>query len=268
MKGQPVIVLRSQEPEGHAADAAGTVLLVSGDAPLRHQLSARLLAARESYQLPVAANLDQARRQLRLLRENRSAGPLRAILLDAEALHAASLPAVLAEFAAQAPVILIAPRGDWARILAPAAGAMPPQGPAGSPAIEAGISLMVEAGCLEILPRDGGALAIVPALVDRHALRESPGPRPPHTAGGGLPASAAQSEGEFGEMLRHELNNPLTGILGNAELLLARREQLPPPMVARLETITELAIRLRETIRRLGDMWNASGEAGARLRSG
>jgi len=27
-------------------------------------------------------------------------------------------------------------------------------------------------------------------------------------------------EEDFGEVLRHELNNPLTGILGNAELLL------------------------------------------------
>jgi signal transduction histidine kinase len=50
---------------------------------------------------------------------------------------------------------------------------------------------------------------------------------------------------DFGEVLRHELNNPLTGILGNAELLLleARRGKLdlPPLTLRRLETITELA---------------------------
>jgi signal transduction histidine kinase len=57
----------------------------------------------------------------------------------------------------------------------------------------------------------------------------------------------------FGEILRHEVNNPLTGILGNAELLLARRDSLPPAAVQRLETIAELAIRLRETIRRLSE---------------
>ena len=34
--------------------------------------------------------------------------------------------------------------------------------------------------------------------------------------------------GDFGEILRHEVNNPLTGILGNTELLLARRDRLPP----------------------------------------
>jgi len=60
----------------------------------------------------------------------------------------------------------------------------------------------------------------------------------------------------FGELLRHEMNNPLTGILGNAELLLAevRRKndgRLPHGGQQRLETIAALAVRLRETVRRL-----------------
>jgi signal transduction histidine kinase len=60
----------------------------------------------------------------------------------------------------------------------------------------------------------------------------------------------------FGEVLRHEVNNPLTGILGNAELLLAevrRRDdgRLPEATLQRLQTIAELAVRLRETVRRL-----------------
>ena len=66
---------------------------------------------------------------------------------------------------------------------------------------------------------------------------------------------------DFGMVLRHELNNPLTGILGNAELLLAdvRRKNLELPGVvqARLETIAELAVRMRETVRRLSEEWNA-----------
>ena len=56
---------------------------------------------------------------------------------------------------------------------------------------------------------------------------------------------------DFGEVLRHEVNNPLTGILGNAEMLLARRDRLPPSAIERLETIAHLAVRLRETVRRL-----------------
>jgi signal transduction histidine kinase len=67
---------------------------------------------------------------------------------------------------------------------------------------------------------------------------------------------AALGDEDFGEILRHELNNPLTGILGNAELLLTevrRRKdgRLPQDAQQRLETITALAVRLRETVRRL-----------------
>ncbi|PYU24390.1 MAG: hypothetical protein DMG30_09160 [Acidobacteria bacterium] len=56
---------------------------------------------------------------------------------------------------------------------------------------------------------------------------------------------------DFGEILRHEVNNPLTGILGNAEMLLAKRDYLPASAIERLETIAHLAVRLRETVRRL-----------------
>jgi len=65
---------------------------------------------------------------------------------------------------------------------------------------------------------------------------------------------------DFGELLRHELNNPLTGILGNAELLLSeiRRKtdgRMPHGAPQRLETIAALAVRLRETVRRLSQEW-------------
>jgi signal transduction histidine kinase len=62
-------------------------------------------------------------------------------------------------------------------------------------------------------------------------------------------------------MLRHEVNNPLTGILGNAEMLLKLRTEMPHHAVARLETIAELAVRLRETIRRLSDCWEAQHDS-------
>ena len=66
-------------------------------------------------------------------------------------------------------------------------------------------------------------------------------------------------EQDFGAVLRHELNNPLTGILGNAELLLVelRRKnlELPAPAQSRLETIASLAVRMRETVRRLSEEW-------------
>jgi len=63
-------------------------------------------------------------------------------------------------------------------------------------------------------------------------------------------------------VLRHELSNPLTGILGNAELLLVeiRRKKdgkVPGGGEQRLETIATLAVRLRETVRRLSQEWEA-----------
>jgi signal transduction histidine kinase len=79
-----------------------------------------------------------------------------------------------------------------------------------------------------------------------------------------LPPSSLEDAASdaFGEVLRHELNNPLTGILGNAELLLAevRRKndgQLPNGGQQRLETIAALAVRLRETVHRLSQDWES-----------
>ena len=69
----------------------------------------------------------------------------------------------------------------------------------------------------------------------------------------------------FGEILRHELNNPLTGILGNAELLLAeiRRHnagQLSDTGIKRLETVAALAVRMSETVRRLSQAYDSRVE--------
>lgn len=65
-------------------------------------------------------------------------------------------------------------------------------------------------------------------------------------------AWTADTASDLAEILRHEINNPLTGILGNAELLLAQlRDKLPPLSVQRLETVVDLAVRLREKVRRL-----------------
>jgi len=63
--------------------------------------------------------------------------------------------------------------------------------------------------------------------------------------------------GDLGEIFRHEINNPLTGILGNAELLLAHRERLSTVDTQRLQTVVDLAVRLRETIRRLSNAWKS-----------
>ena len=49
--------------------------------------------------------------------------------------------------------------------------------------------------------------------------------------------------------VRHEINNPLAGVLGQAQLLL--REELNDRARKRAETIEELAIRLRDVVAQL-----------------
>jgi signal transduction histidine kinase len=52
--------------------------------------------------------------------------------------------------------------------------------------------------------------------------------------------------------VRHEINNPLTGVLGQAQLLL--REELSETARHRVETIEQLARRITETVARLRDI--------------
>jgi signal transduction histidine kinase len=64
-------------------------------------------------------------------------------------------------------------------------------------------------------------------------------------------AYEAQLEGarEFASHICHEVNNPLTGLLGQTQLLL--RENLSDKARKRVETIETLAMRIRDTIVRL-----------------
>ncbi len=52
---------------------------------------------------------------------------------------------------------------------------------------------------------------------------------------------------------RHDLNNLLTGVLGQAQLMLMR-EDMTPNVRQRLETLEELAKRMQETIAELNDV--------------
>ena len=52
--------------------------------------------------------------------------------------------------------------------------------------------------------------------------------------------------------VRHEINNPLTGVLGQAQLLL--REELSETARKRAETIEGLAIRMRDVVAQLRDV--------------
>jgi signal transduction histidine kinase len=73
-----------------------------------------------------------------------------------------------------------------------------------------------------------------------------------------LRAQIAQYETKMKEIadlvahVRHEINNPLTGVLGQAQLLL--REELSDKARKRVQTIEELAGRLRDITARLRDV--------------
>lgn len=56
--------------------------------------------------------------------------------------------------------------------------------------------------------------------------------------------------------VRHEINNPLTGVLGQAQLLL--REELPERAKKRAETIEALAIRIRDIVAQLRQVQKSS----------
>ena len=100
------------------------------------------------------------------------------------------------------------------------------------------LAALVTAGVADFVARSAECLPIALGLVEQRLLqaqRLSVVAAPPA-------ALEDQTTEAFGELLRHELNNPLTGILGNAELLLAevRRKndgQLPNGGQQRLSLI-------------------------------
>jgi signal transduction histidine kinase len=59
--------------------------------------------------------------------------------------------------------------------------------------------------------------------------------------------------------IRHEINNPLTGVLGQAQLLL--REDLSERARKRAQTIEELAIRIRDIVAQLRDVQKPNADS-------
>jgi len=151
----------------------------------------------------------------------------RVILLDDHVLEGAPLVESLRQMTESAPVVLLGDLGA-----------------------REDFSHLVPEGDVDFVARAGHFVPLAAGLVERRlrwAERSETALGPPWA---GLPADSA-------EILRHEINNPLTGILGNAELLLAHRDRLPAADAQRLQTVVALAVRLRETIRRLSNAWES-----------
>jgi signal transduction histidine kinase len=223
-----------------------TILLVSDDAVLRATARHELETIDERRHVASVSTVDAARRIVE------DAAPAVILLTEtAVALEACDfneraqrLDVAVSSLASYAPVVVI---GDAEH--------------------QTELSGLVAAGAADYVVRTGGCLTIALGLVERR-LRKAQShakalpAREEFLAARRKNATKELDREDFGEVLRHELNNPLTGILGNAELLLSeiRRKsdgRLPQGAPQRLETIAALAVRLRESVRRLSTEWES-----------
>jgi signal transduction histidine kinase len=160
---------------------------------------------------------------LQLLRDAVKASPPSVIFLDSDLLGGMPFQDFVRQLAAAAPVLLLA-----------------------SLNVQADIAALVADERVDFIARVGDFVPLASALIAR-AVR-----RPP--AAGITPEQPAA----ISDLFRHEINNPLTGILGNAELVLAHKDHFSGVEVQRLQTVVDLAVRLRENIRRISTAWEGT----------
>lgn len=60
--------------------------------------------------------------------------------------------------------------------------------------------------------------------------------------------------GQVGIAVKHEINNPLTAILGEAQLLLMQHKDLPERVVERIRVIEEMSLRISDIVQKLYDI--------------
>jgi len=200
------------------------VLVISPDERCAERIGGWLAESPARCEVRQAATLQQARRLIERLMPG-------AIFLDAKIIGNLDVRAVARELARYAPVVA-----------------------AVSPEEARELSVLVVAGTTDCVPEGEEFLELAAALIERRLLAA-------RRLLERVEAAETEESADFGSLLRHELNNPLTGILGNAEMLLHRRKWLPQDAVPRLETIADLAVRLRETVRRLSSAWEARKKA-------
>src|SRR5271168_4045055 len=198
------------------------VLLGVSDVRITLQLTQLMVHHAKKSPISIASNLKQLREM------SDRTGPA-VILLDEDiALGEKLLAESLGYFTTVAPVVLLASIGRYREV-----------------------SQFVAEGHVEFVARTGDFVPLAASLIERRlrwieASEMSLGP------------PWAEFPADLGEIFRHEINNPLTGILGNAELLLAHRDRMHATDTQRLETVVSLAVRLRETVRRLSNSWENS----------
>jgi signal transduction histidine kinase len=164
-------------------------------------------------------------RTLAQLYERMQSRAPRVIFVADDILEDLPITEILRQLTAVAPVVLVA-----------------------DPRYQPEVARLVAEGDVEFVARVGDFVPLAACLIQRRsrwAERSESKVGPPWSE---IPADVA-------EIFRHEINNPLTGILGNAELVLSHGDRLSSTDTQRLRTIVDLAVRLRETIRRLSQAW-------------
>lgn len=209
-----------------------TILLVSSNLRTSAEMRREFAAYRQLVRVASVANLAGARR---ILQEDAPT----VIFLEPDGLTVESegprglipsLETVVASLTLHAPVVVLGTRENRGELTG-----------------------LIAAGATDFVERRADFAAEAHGLIQRRLQLAEPKVRT-------VVEMFEDGEGDFGEVLRHELNNPLTGILGNAELLLAEIHRkndgkIPCGGERRLETIASLAVRLRETVRRLSEQW-------------
>jgi signal transduction histidine kinase len=181
-------------------------------------LAQRFLAAAERTAKPGPVCI--VRTLAELYRQTKISVP-RVIVMAADLLEDLPPTEILRQLIDIAPVILVAPQERQTEI-----------------------SGLVAGGDVEFVAQVGDFLPLAASLLERRSRWAERSEIPVGPLWGELTLDVA-------EIFRHEINNPLTGILGNAELVLAHGDHMSVIDAQRLRTIVDLAVRLRETIRRL-----------------
>jgi len=193
-----------------------SVLLGVADHGLAQRLTREVVCHARSRPVAIASTLSQ-------LREMSGRSSPAAILLDEELIGAKPLAESVRHFSEIAPVVLVASVERCGEV-----------------------TRMVAEGQLEFVARCGDFVPLAASLIERRL-------RWMEASESVLGPPWAEFPADIGEIFRHEINNPLTGILGNAELLLAHHANLSAVETQRLQTVVDLAVRLRETVRRLSN---------------
>jgi signal transduction histidine kinase len=129
---------------------------------------------------------------------------------------------------------------------------------AGKPAILIGYDISPQTssghGSVVELSREPQSWAVMAGLLGREILRRTQAESRAHEAEKfGAAAAAEATLGRYMAEMRHNVNNALTAILGNSELLLLE-PGLPANVLAQADTVRNMALRLHEVFQRFSSI--------------